>query len=287
MDKRRQGSQPIEQSEFAEWLRAAYPQASAPQPRVHDFQKFARYWADLGASEAMRARSRSPRQQTFPHAAPAPSNRTAAKPASTNASSMTASPTNDDPGGQGILKLPGGGEYRGQTQGGKPHGLGMETKPDGTEYIGEWRFGEKHGRGVQIKPDGTRLQCEWAGGKPHGHGVLTEPSGDTYAGQFREGRVHGYGVQEWLDGDGRERQEGQWENDVAHCYGVHAWPDGSGYEGHFENDDEQGYGRRMGPFCGVEYEGQWDHGCRHGYGEGEWNGELQAGIWEKGRFVGN
>ena len=46
VEKRRQHDLLIDQGEFEEWLRAEYPQASAPQPRVHDFQKFACYCLD-------------------------------------------------------------------------------------------------------------------------------------------------------------------------------------------------------------------------------------------------
>ena len=51
----------INEEDFIAHIRAKYPGASYQQPRCHDFQKYARHFANLGAA-AERCRSRSPKR---------------------------------------------------------------------------------------------------------------------------------------------------------------------------------------------------------------------------------
>ena len=52
---------PLDEEEFMAYVRAGYPDASYQQPKIHDFQKFAVYFANLGVA-AERSRSRSPKR---------------------------------------------------------------------------------------------------------------------------------------------------------------------------------------------------------------------------------
>ena len=57
---RQQHGLALEEADFMAHIRAKYLGASFQQPRCHDFQKYARHFANTGAA-AERCRSRSPK----------------------------------------------------------------------------------------------------------------------------------------------------------------------------------------------------------------------------------
>ena len=53
--------------------------------------------------------------------------------------------------------------------------------------------------------------------------------------------------------------EGNYENDARNGYGKMTWPSGSVYEGNWKNDYQDGYGK-MTWSDGEVYEGNWENG---------------------------
>ena len=76
--------------------------------------------------------------------------------------------------------------------------------------------------------------------------------------------------------------EGNYENDAKNGYGKRTWSDGGVYEGNYENDAKNGYGKMTWSDGGV-YEGNWENDAGNGYGKRTWSdGSVYEGNWEYG-----
>ena len=76
--------------------------------------------------------------------------------------------------------------------------------------------------------------------------------------------------------------EGNYENNLKNGYGKMTWSNGDVYEGNFKNDYQNGYGKMTWSNVGV-YEGNWENMVQNGYGKMTWSdGNVYEGNWENG-----
>ena len=74
--------------------------------------------------------------------------------------------------------------------------------------------------------------------------------------------------------------EGNYENNLRNGYGKMTWSDGDVYEGNWKNDYQHGYGKYTWP-DGDVYEGNWKNDYKYGYGKMTWSdGGVYEGNWE-------
>ena len=86
-------------------------------------------------------------------------------------------------------------------------------------------------------------------------------NGERYAGYFLSGLREGYGSQIYANLD---NYEGRWERDVWNGWGRHISPQRSEvYEGSFVNGQRHGNGHLQANGRTI-YKGEWTHGKRHG-----------------------
>ena len=81
---------------------------------------------------------------------------------------------------------------------------------------------------------------------------------------------------------GGEFFEGNYENNLRNGYGKMTWPSGGVYEGNWKNDHLHGYGK-MTWSSGNVYEGNWKNDYKHGFGKYTWSdGDVYEGNYENG-----
>ena len=78
--------------------------------------------------------------------------------------------------------------------------------------------------------------------------------------------------------------EGNFENDLKNGYGKMTWTSGSVFEGNYENGTQNGYGKYIWT-SGSVYEGNYENGTQNGYGKYTWSdGDVYEGNWENGNM---
>ena len=78
--------------------------------------------------------------------------------------------------------------------------------------------------------------------------------------------------------------EGSFENDIENGYGKMTWSDGTIFEGNYENGAKNGYGKMTWSGGGV-YEGSFENGIENGYGKMTWSdGDVYVGNWVNGNM---
>jgi hypothetical protein len=110
-------------------------------------------------------------------------------------------------------------------------------------------------------------------------------NGERYAGYFLSGLREGYGSQIYADLD---NYEGRWERDVWNGWGRHSSPQRSEvYEGSFVNGQRHGNGHLQANGRTI-YKGEWLLGNRHGEGEGHFqDGSVYEGAYDHGKMHGS
>jgi len=105
----------------------------------------------------------------------------------------------------------------------------------------------------------------------------------TDSGDRVKGKRHGQGIFEWYNGD---RFEGNYENDKKNGYGkLYSKSKKFRYEGYFVNDEYDGQGTYYNDLAGWRHEGQFKKGKPHGEGmRYNSNGKFTKGVWENGVF---
>jgi hypothetical protein len=94
--------------------------------------------------------------------------------------------------------------------------------------------------------------------KRDGLGVLTAPAGFRYEGQWRDNIVAGLGVS--LEGETRDRYEGEYVAGKRQGHGIYHFADGLRYEGEFEQNRRTGHGITYAP-NGASIEAKWTDGA--------------------------
>jgi len=150
-------------------------------------------------------------------------------------------------------------------------------------YVGELKDTKRHGCGF-IRYGGGRTDREnayyfgdWKEDLICGKGIR-HLGQSTYEGDWLDGRKHGRGTLVFNDEDG-EQYEGGWNNDLREGYGRVTWKNGTGYEGEWKNSRMNGKGTYWWP-NGDRYEGDWLNDNHHGYGVQYWgDGSTYSGDW--------
>jgi len=102
-------------------------------------------------------------------------------------------------------------------------------------------------------------------GRAPGTVQFTGVGGDSYMGECapcaESVQRHGYGFIYWNDGEyyAGEHRQGD-GGGVKTGYGVYVFVDGRSYEGHYENDQQSGYGVYWDPQGRIIQAGYWENG---------------------------
>lgn len=108
------------------------------------------------------------------------------------------------------------------------------------------------------------------------------PNG-KYKGECIDGTRNGVGEMIFNNG---VIYEGYWENDHFQGYGKVTFPDGQKYEGNWEKGKKSGFGQIVF-FNGSTYVGYWKNDLAHGYGEMTFSKErIYVGDWVEGKREG-
>ena len=84
-----------------------------------------------------------------------------------------------------------------------------------------------------------------------------------------------------FENENRTKYEGEWikGQEVKYGKGIQVWPDGAIYEGWWENDKANGYGRLIHA-DGDYYEGNWKNDKAEGFGTYvHQDGGKYEGMW--------
>jgi ABC-2 type transport system ATP-binding protein len=81
-----------------------------------------------------------------------------------------------------------GGNYAGQLENSIPHGWGRLQMPGGQQFVGQWQAGKPSGSGTIILANGITHKGEFKNGRRHGHGRYTEPGGKLVEGLWEDGQ---------------------------------------------------------------------------------------------------
>jgi len=109
-----------------------------------------------------------------------------------------------------------------------------------------------------------RYVGSWKNGKMEGHGVINHTNSNTYYKEFEKGDP--------INTNGKEE-------------GICIYSNGDRYKGEFENDLEDGQGKKEYS-NGDKYVGGWKEGKMHGQGTlKESNGIISKGEFVDGQFV--
>ena len=83
---------------------------------------------------------------------------------------------------------------------------------------------------------------------------------------------------------GGEFYEGNYENNLRNGYGKMTWSSGGVYEGNWKNGVQNGFGKKTWS-DGSVYEGNYENNLRNGYGKYTWSdGDVYEGNWENGNM---
>lgn len=127
-------------------------------------------------------------------------------------------------------------------------------------YTGQKKDGLRHGKGKYLYGDGSYYYGDWFKGKMHGQGKLYDVDGNLeYEGEWKNDCFEGQGTKYSLHGDKWVKYVGAFVQGRIDGFGQMFFADGSKYKGEFKNDLPWGKGRMFLP-----------------------NGQVKAGIWEKG-----
>ena len=114
---------------------------------------------------------------------------------------------------------------------------------------------------------------------------LDRKNSGKYTGQIdkKTNKREGRGIQVWPDGS---RYDGWWENDMANGYGRLIHADGDVYTGEWKNDKASGYGTYK-HLDGAVYEGHWHMDSQNGRGMETWpDGARFEGDYVEGKKHG-
>ncbi|KAI8911332.1 hypothetical protein DFJ77DRAFT_550043 [Powellomyces hirtus] len=181
---------------------------------------------------------------------------------------------------------------------------------NGDRYIGEWKAGMKDGNGTyHYASTGAVYQGEWAGDMRSGYGTYSIPispnaESTDAAKKSQEPLLPSLPALKKAAGTApakkrvsadialRKVYAGEWRYDLRHGRGTCFYDDGSMYDGMWEGDVREGWGRLQFASDKSIYEGEWHQGLRHGQGvllltngdryEGTYLNDMKEGP---GRFI--
>ena len=179
--------------------------------------------------------------------------------------------------GKGVIYFHEGGSYDGEWLENKRNGYGKEIYTWGY-YEGYWKNNDYYGQGKEYHTkDGATYETATNviktvnGKKFYGKIVNNDFVADSLNGNGREDYNNGYYIGEFLGGK-------------RHGYGTYYWNDGAIYQGYWEADLKNGYGKLT---SGANaYEGNWKDDKREGFGKqtGDWG--AYTGFWKDNSYFG-
>jgi hypothetical protein len=210
--------------------------------------------------------------------------------------------------------------YDGNWKDGKRNGFGRSMIANEAFYEGQFKDDHMEGQGKLFNPDGTTVEGEWKNGlfiekkaKDVSGRLASDPplpKNDSYKGQMKDCKPHGEGTIHYNSG---ESYKGHWIGGKKEGNGFYFFSDGTVYEGTFLDDKMHGKGKLMeqeGSNNLILYEGDWENDERNGFGkgvvvkgesvfEGEWRGNQMngqgklmksdgtfvQGIWKDGEMI--
>ena len=191
---------------------------------------------------------------------------------------------NDLRSGKGVIYFHEGGSYDGEWLENKRNGYGKEIYTWGY-YEGYWKNNDYYGQGKEYHTkDGVTYEGNWQGSKTATN-VIKTVNGKKFYGKI----VNNDFVADSLNGNGREDYNngyyiGEFLGGKRHGYGTYYWNDGAIYQGYWEADLKNGYGKLT---SGANaYEGNWKDDKREGFGKqtGDWG--AYTGFWKDNSYFG-
>ncbi len=216
--------------------------------------------------------------------------------------------------GSGNFLWENGDCYDGDWQNDMRHGTGIYQSSDGRVYKGEWKEDKKHGKGKLVLVNGDKYEGEWANDMRHGKGTFIRTNGETTIGEWKNGILINQKPNNMIRGNINNPQNtfirkivvnaesnidtnfkmifptgeynGKLKNGKRHGVGIFILENGDRYEGSWEDDMINRYGRY--DFAnGKSYLGYWKNNKWHGWGKFIWpNGDTYEGCWKEGNFDG-
>ncbi|TNV73190.1 hypothetical protein FGO68_gene10970 [Halteria grandinella] len=150
-------------------------------------------------------------------------------------------------------------------------------------YYGQHVNGLREGYGLLFTTCGIDLflyECEWTKGMPiKGRQVsISNKMWQKYEGQYDELYLM-TGTGNWQNEDGQTYQ-GQWQRNKRNGYGKNTWPNGGSYQGEYKDNNRHGQGIYKWA-NGNSYEGEYKDNNRHGQGIFKWSsGDSYQGEWK-------
>lgn len=149
--------------------------------------------------------------------------------------------------------------YEGHFSGPDREGEGLLKIEGLYEYKGDFKHNVRHGRGECRYGPRSSLGCyvgSWADDQRSGVGDMKWLSGETYSGSWVADLRHGQGICRFSNGD---QFSGLWANDLQ-TKGQMIYSNGEKYEGEFVSGRRHGFGRAL--FSdGTTFCGQWEDDC--------------------------
>jgi len=150
------------------------------------------------------------------------------------------------------------GYEKGTWKNGKLNGQGKQffgntSDFTGDTYNGEFKDDKYDGKGTyNDKSIGSTYVGDFKNGQANGIGIVTFDSTSKFAnqyykGEWKDGKKEGYGT-EFFGTMGKYKNDkyiGQWKNDRMDGIGKYFFSTGSSYEGHWQNNLQQGDGIRI------------------------------------------
>jgi len=96
-----------------------------------------------------------------------------------------------NPDGNGTLRVDNGDVYDGEWSNGQRHGEGVFASVEGDVYRGGWHEDKFHGHAVYVWSDGRLYRGQYVNGNREGEGIMTFPYGATYRGDYRSVSLNG------------------------------------------------------------------------------------------------
>ncbi|EQC37434.1 hypothetical protein SDRG_05037 [Saprolegnia diclina VS20] len=167
------------------------------------------------------------------------------------------------------------------------HGTGVLTTHQGT-YTGSWAHDARCGDGLFQDGDRFVYKGRWKSNAFHGLGHLVDANrGFVYDGEFLNGRPHGVGKASYSSDAAFAAYSGEWAIGRFDGVGTLRYRDGSVYAGSFVGGERHGQGIHADVTAGDGYDGDWQHDLRQGFGKATSGAskESREGLWRANMMV--
>lgn len=185
-------------------------------------------------------------------------------------------------------------KYSGDFKNNLPNGIGEVVWSDGSTYKGECKDDKAFGRGELYLANGDKYIGDFVNDSLTGKGDYTWANGHEYVGDLKGGIMHGQGTYRIPadDNNPEEYWTGRFQNGFISGQAKWFVDNQLRYEGEFQNDLENGYGRYYTKDLQYGYyEGEFKDGEKHGIGfdttaTHSFRGEFVKDDYFKGTFSG-